>query len=155
MKKRIRGGQLFVFAGDEYTPLGASADCSLSAECERVEVCTRIAHQRRSRAGKMRWAISCQGFSAFGAQSSQVGQPIRVVFSLIKKELIEAGVNLPSISPHGEVSVRGAGIITEVAFGGSVGGVATYKLNIQGDGYLEAWVDDGYGFPYVFPLIFS
>lgn len=155
MKKRIKGEQLFVFAGDDYTPLGASTDCALHVECSTIEVCAKVSRQRRTRNGLYRWAISCSRFSSFSTPFDKVGQPIKIVFSLNKGDIGELGIDTTLLSPNSKASIRGEAIVVEVVNEGSVGALAAYRLSVQGDGHLTAWIDDGYGFPYAFPIIFS
>lgn len=155
MKKRIRGEQLFVFAGDDYAPLGASTDCAFYAESSPVEVCSRRHRARRYRSGKVSWRMTCSGFYTFGRARLDVGQPISVAMSVLGKERVLDGVDYDTLAPNGQATLKGTAIITECEVAGSRGGVTTYRITFQGTGDVTVEVKDVKGFPYSFPLIFA
>lgn len=155
MKKRIRGEQLFVFAGDDYTPLGASTDCALHVECSTIEVCAKVSRQRRFRRGKIGWGIDCSGFYILSALPIRVGQPIAIAMSVLGAGRVLGGVDLETLAPNGMATLKGEAIITSLEVAGSKGGFTTYRASFQGSGEVTVEVKDVKGFPYVFPLIFA
>lgn len=154
-KKIIKGEQLFVFAGENHTPIGASTDCDMSLECATVEVCPKVPRFRRYRKGKISWGLDCSGFYYFSNAALYVGQPIEVAMSVLQRELISEGVGDNILTPFGEAMLKGAAIITDVEFSGSVGGIATYRISFQGSGEVMVYTNNAEGFPYAFPLNFT
>lgn len=155
VKKNIRGEQLLVFAGENYTPVGASTDCGISFECTTVEVCAKAPRFRRYRKGKISWSVGCSGFYFFSSKILSVGQPIKLALAVLQRELINEGVGDNILTQAGEAMLKGEAIITDVEVAGSVGGIATYRISFQGSGEVIVHAKDDKGFPYVFPLIFT
>lgn len=155
MKKIIRGEQLFVFAGEDYAPLGASTDCALHVECSTIEVCSTVSRQRRYRRGKISWSIDCSGFYMLSAVPVRVEQPIAIAMSVLGVGRVLGGVDLETLAPNGMATLKGEAIITGLEVAGSKGGFTTYRASFQGSGEVAVEVKDVKGFPYVFPLIFA
>ena len=155
---RVRGDNLYVFErrDDEYTPLGAAVDCLFSAEVEKVELCAVVGTGKRYRAGKAAWHIETRGLNAYDKNLIlAVGQPISIAFSVLKKELVTNGINVTDAIRDATVRIIGDAIIVESEHSASCGGLATYKLQLQGVGEPLLYINDGLGFPYTFPLIFA
>lgn len=153
--KRVKGEQLYVFAGDNLAPIGASTDCSLSVKADVVEVSARgRGRWRRFRSGKISWSIDCSGFFYFTPSILAIGQPINIAISVLKRELVDKGVAPNTLATDGEATIHGTAIITDINVNGSNGSLATYRVSFQGSGELLAYANDDEGFPYSIPLIF-
>lgn len=147
--KRIKGEQLYLFMGEglsDIYPVGASTDCSISLSASFIEVSSRGAGSwRRFRPGKKEWSIKCGGFyfDQAGVPSSLpqgvaiIGRTVKVALSVMPAELMSAGINLESIKPNKPITVTGDAIVTACEYSGSVGGIATYTIALQGSGDLQ------------------
>lgn len=143
---KIKGEQLYMFmkTNDKWQPIGCSTDCSLNLSAEPIEISKRgIGAWRCFRAGSKSWGMDCAGFyfdsvlpTNFIQGADMVGSIIRVAMSVLEKSIIEAGVDLQTIAPHQTHTLVGDALITSCEYSGSRGGMATYKITVQGSGAL-------------------
>lgn len=153
---KTRGQQLYVFTGstDNLTPIGCSTDCSLDLSVDVVSG-SRRGNVRQQRAGQRSWSVSCLGFIAEGAglsAAAEIGQPISVAFSVLKKELVEAGVQLADVTPDAETTLTGRAIITNIRYNGGQS-LATAEITFTGSGALNELRAKN-GFTYILPIVF-
>ena len=156
MKKRIRGQQLYIFTGalDSLTPIGCSTDCSLELTTDTVAGARR-GNARRQRAGLKSWGVSCLIFIE-GADLSPfkiIGQPITVALSVLREQLVEAGVQPLTLSPDETITLVGRAIVTNLRYKGSRSSLATAEIVFTGSGALGELRKQN-GFTYVFPIDF-
>ena len=146
--KRIKGGQLYLFMGEglsDIYPVGASTDCSITLSAGAVEVSSRGGGSwRKYRLGKKEWSAKCGGFyfEQEGVPSSLpqgvklIGHEVKVALSVMPAELMSAGVVLETLTPNEAMLVTGSAIVISCEYSGSVGGIATYTIALQGTGEL-------------------
>ena len=153
---KIRGQQLYVFTGsaDNLTPIGFSTDCSLDLSVD-VVAGSRRGNVRQQRAGQRSWSVSCRGFIAEGvglSAAAEIGQPISVAVSVLKKALVEAGVQLADVTPDPDVTLTGRAIVTNIRYNGSQS-LATAEITFTGSGELNELRTKN-GFTYILPIVF-
>lgn len=148
MKGRIKGEQLYVFiaSAGAFLPMGASTDCSLRLTAALVEVNSKgQGLWRRYRVSQKGWEINCSGFylEQMAVPNSMLegvklhGMTCRVAISILAKELVDAGVNIESVTPDRTATLVGDAIITDCEYSGSRGSISTYSVSLQGTGSLE------------------
>lgn len=159
---RIAGGQIYVFtsSGDGLRAVGSSSSCSLDVSAEPVELCAKGSAGRRYRPGRISWSVTTERFLSFAddggmlADVTLIGQPITVAVSVLKRALVEAGVDPDTLSPDETATLVGEAVVTEIAPRGSKGTVAACVMTLQGSGILRAQHRDTDGFIYTLPIIF-
>lgn len=143
---RVKGEQLYVFIG-EYPatkPLGASTDCSISLSAEVIEISPK-GKWRRFRTWKKGWSVEASGFFLERASVptntndalASLGEEVVAVFSVLSRDVVDAGIKLNAPEPDIYTSLRGKAILTRADFSGSRGGIATYNITLQGSGELK------------------
>jgi predicted secreted protein len=87
--------------------------------------------------------MDCAGFyfdgelpTNFMAGREAIGQQIRVAMSVLEASLVDMGVNLSTVTPNASHTIVGDAIITNCEYSGSRGGLATYRISMQGSGEL-------------------
>lgn len=153
---KIRGQQLYIFKGtiDSLKPIGCSTDCSLDLSVD-VMAGSRRGNVRQQRAGQRSWSVSCRGFIAEGVGLStvvEIGQPISVAFTVLQKDLVDAGVQLEDVSPDDEATLVGRAIVTNISYNGGQT-LATAEIAFSGSGSLNELRFQN-GFTYILPIIF-
>ncbi len=142
--KRVRGEQLYMFMGDNFTPVGCSTDCSLNASVDTIEVSADGAW-RCFRAGKKSWSMDCSGFyledstlpTNFLQGVKAVGTTVRVAMTVLASELVAAGLDITTLTPDASHTIVGDAIITDCDYDGQRSGLATYSIAFQGSGELS------------------
>ena len=145
--KRVKGEQLYMFmeVGGKWTPVGCSTDCSLSMSADATEISRKGQGAWRCfRPGQKQWSLDCAGFyfdgelpTNFIAGAESVGQQIRVAMSVLEPSLVDMGVNLSTVAPNTSHTIVGDAIITNCEYSGSKGGLATYRVSMQGSGEIK------------------
>lgn len=147
---------MYAFTGsaDNLTPIGCSTDCSLDLSADVVSG-SRRGNVRQRRAGQKSWNVSCRGWIAGGgilSVAEKIGQPISVAFTVLQKDLVDAGVQLEDVSPDDEATLVGRAIVTNVSYNGGQS-LATAEIAFSGSGSLnELRLQNG--FTYILPIIF-
>lgn len=119
-----------------------STDCTVNISGDAIEVCARSDGQwRRYRRGRMNWSASASGvYSQYRLDTlmrlMEEAEPITVFLSFVPGGYIPSEPDGEFISDEIEDYV-GQGIITSVAMGAPVNGIATYNISIQGSGKLN------------------
>lgn len=154
--KRVRGEQLYVFFGDNYTPLICSTDCSLFLSTELVERASNNGW-RRWRSGRKEWRIECSGFyvnsdvlpTNLPQSIDLLGKNVEIAMSVLPSELSKVGGDVAKLSPVSDHTIRGVALVKDCQYVGTRGGIATYFISLQGDGGLFLM---SAGLPYPLPI---
>lgn len=159
---RITGGQIYTFTstGGGLRAVGSATDCAVQIDAERVELCPKGSTARRYRAGRMSWSITVDRFFAFSDDGGilpatcPLGQPITAAVSVLKRALVEAGVDPDTLPPEETATIVGEAIVTGIVPRGIRGAAATCGITLQGSGLLQAMRRATDGFIYTLPIIF-
>lgn len=156
---KIRGEQLYIFSGsrDALQPVGFSTDCALTLSSATVEG-SRHGNVRRNRPGQKAWSVTSSGFfaddgSPLESLPTKVGQPITIAITVLQRNLVEAGIDLGSVTPSAVETLVGRAIITNVTARGGKGSQAEIDVECIGSGEIGLLRSRG-GFPYILPLTF-
>lgn len=142
MSNKIRGEQLYLFLNNH--PVGCSTECSVNFNATTIEV-SASGGWSCFRSGKKAWSMSCAGFyfdddelpTNFVVGSQAIGTKVVVAMTVLARLLVEAGVNLGSVTPDGTHTIAGEAIITECQYAGQRGSLATYSIQLQGTGEIK------------------
>ena len=83
-----------------------------------------------------------------------LGQPITATVSVLKRALVEAGVDPDTLPPEEPATIIGDAIVVEISPRGTKGTAATCGIRLQGSGVLQAMRRATDGFIYTLPIIF-
>lgn len=159
---RVAGGQIYAFtsADDGLKAVGSATDCAVDMAADRVELCPKGSTARRYRAGRISWSVTVSRFLSFDGgvgilpASCPLGQPITIAVSVLKRELVEAGVDPDTLPPGETATLTGEAIVVGIVPRGTRGTLATCEITFQGTGILRAMHRDTDGFIYTLPIIF-
>jgi len=154
--KKIRGKQLYLFLNDE--PLGWSSDCSINLSAGVVEI-SPLNGWARFRAGRKSWTVDASGFYMLASVpptnvvsgARMIGRKVKIAATVLKSDSLVLLDGVEAISPNKTHLIVGDAIVTKCRYSGSVGGFATYSIELQGS---DAIGIASSGFPYSMPLIF-
>lgn len=156
---KIRGEQLYIFSGsrESLQPVGFSTDCALTLSAATVDG-SRLGNVRRNRPGLKSWTITSSGFCAddgspIESLPTKVGQPITIAITVLQRNLVEAGIDLGSITPSAVETLVGRAIITNVTARGGKSAQTVIDVEYIGSGEIGLLRSQG-GFPYILPLTF-
>ena len=146
--RKVKGEQLYMFIGsaEALKPIGCSTDCSLNLSAEAIEKSKRgQGGWRIFRPGQKSWSMDCAGFyfetavvpSGFMGGRQAIGTIVKVAITILERELVEAGIDLSTVKPSPAHTLTGDAVITNCAYAGSQGGLATYKISFTGSGDLS------------------
>ena len=137
---------MFMGSAEALTPIGCSTDCSLDLSAEAIEKSKRgQGGWRTFRPGQKSWTMDCAGFyfetavvpSGFMGGRQALGTMVKVAITVLARELVEAGIDLSTVKPSATHTLIGDAIVTNCAYAGSQGGLATYKISFTGSGELS------------------
>lgn len=157
---KIRGQQLYVFSGerDNLSPIGCSTSCSLELSSNTVEGCRSASGLRKLRPATKGWKVTTDGFVSdntfLSTATAAIGQPITIAFSVLRRELVEAGFDLSAVEPSAEVTLIGWALATATDYSARRSLFVTARQTFLGNGELRLLVKRG-GFIYSLPLIFG
>lgn len=159
---RITGGQIYLFTSTDggLRAVGSATDCAVQIDAERVELCPKGSTSRRYRAGRTSWSVTVDRFFAFSDDGGilpatcPLGQPITATVFVLKRALVEAGVDPDTLPPEEPATIIGDAIVVEISPRGTKGTAATCGIRLQGSGVLQAMRRATDGFIYTLPIIF-
>lgn len=134
--------------GGDWTPIGASMDCTLTIQQEAIE--TLPANDWRACEyvrGKTAWAVSVS--TMIWLEDGEIYNP----FDLLQIDPTNLRIRLASVSrdkmseqtdyaPNGYFAKEGNVIVTSITKNAPLSGKATYSIEMQGVGALEDMDDD-------------
>lgn len=139
MSTKVKGRQLYVFAQDK--PIAGSTGCEIELNAETIETASS-GRWRTYRTRLLGWSVNCSGLYVLEPESptniiggaKTIGQKVNVVVSVLSRSLVEAGVDIGSLTPNEEHALVGSAIITSCRYVGPSSGMATYAITFQGTG---------------------
>lgn len=154
---RIKGEQLYLFSGEskaDLKPIAFTTDAVLSLHSLLVEV-SPVGRARRFMQGQKGWDIGFSGLLSVSAFDTafRIGQPITMAITIMRRDLVENGVDLSNVPIKKEYTIVGRGILNQIAVKGAKASISSLRCNIQGNGELGILATRG-GFPYILPLVF-
>lgn len=139
---KAKGEQLYLFMNDR--PVGCSTECSVDFSAETIEVAA-TGGWRCFRPGHKAWSMGCSGFyfddtelpTNFIKGSQAIGTKVTVAMTVLARELVEAGIDLGSVTPDVVHTIVGEAIVTDCRYAGARGSLATYSIQLQGSGEIN------------------
>ena len=139
---KAKGEQLYLFMNDR--PVGCSTECSVDFSAETIEVAA-AGGWRCFRPGRKAWSMGCSGFyfddtelpTNFVKGTQAIGTKVTVAMTVLGSALVEAGINLETITPDTVHTITGEAIITACRYAGAQGSMATYSIQLQGSGEIK------------------
>ena len=141
MSNKVKGEQLYMFINGH--PVGCSTECSVEFNATTIEVAA-AGGWSCFRPGRKAWSMGCSGFyfddaelpTNFVKGSQAIGTKVTVAMTVLARSLVEAGINLETITPDATHTVVGEAIITDCRYSGARGSMATYSIQLQGSGKI-------------------
>lgn len=152
---RIKGEQLLAFyqvADGDYRIVANSTDCSISLHRDIIPICSLYPGVSRSRTARSSWATAVSIYPT--ELPLEAGTPITIAISVLGRNLVNAGIDIQTITPDEATTLIGEAIVTSIKIQGSRGLLSRLEVALQGNGGLTAIGETKRGFPYSFPIIF-
>lgn len=142
MSSKAKGEQLYLFINNR--PVGCSTECSVDLSAGVIEVAA-TGGWRCFRPNHKAWSMGCSGFyfedselpTNFIKGSQAIGTQVTVAMTVLGRALVEAGINLETITPDAVHTITGEAIITDCRYAGAQGTMATYSIQLQGSGEIK------------------
>lgn len=131
---RVKGKDIAIYreVGGTFRLIALSLSCDVLVSCDMKEFSSFLSGRaKRVRAGRYGWQMNCEAIVAVGVGD---GEDLLAALKSGERLRISMSLHAPEASMH---AVRGWALVASWSESAPLAGMATYKVNFQGDGELE------------------